>query len=259
MYLSTFFSKDVPADQPYTFVCLWIHSPFSKFLHQLVVESWTFCWNPKSFRLDFTLVATKKSLLTFVGSQKKQHLLEPTFFFWPPVGAARFYSFSDSLFLAPDAGPGASGNWNIQSGYTEHKSDIRNGSFAKLDAYKRRANWRGIIKYININIYIYHIWNIYIFELYCFKKCKSSQFSPQIVEVTGWQKTGPRSNIRWEQIFVDTQLGCMAWLVDRCWIYGLVGSVIYIWFGNDRILWFEYDNRYFSLIIIDFFFVSWHA
>lgn len=212
MYLSTFFSKDVPADQPYTFVCLWIHSPFSKFLHQLVVESWTFCWNPKSFRLDFTLVATKKSLLTFVGSQKKQHLLEPTFFFWPPVGAARFYSFSDSLFLAPDAGPGASGNWNIQSGYTEHKSDIRNGSFAKLDAYKRRANWRGIIKYININIYIsymkhLHIWIILLQKVQIFTIFTSNSGGYRLAKDGTKVQHPVGADLRWH----------------AAWLYGMVG------------------------------------
>ena len=33
-------------------------------------ESWKFCLNPKNIRLYLTLVPTKKSLLTFVGSKK---------------------------------------------------------------------------------------------------------------------------------------------------------------------------------------------
>ena len=218
-------------------------------------QSWKFCWNPKSIRLHFTLVATKKSLLTFVGS-KRTAFVETNLFFDPvgPDVPIRFLTVYSWLLMLV---------WGSQEteisslGALNIKWHLR-----KLDPYKQHWKWKGdhhVIHETGDHLGSLYKWDICIFKLYCFKKCKSSQFSPQIVEVTRRQKTAPRSNIRWEQIFVDTQLGCMVWLVDRCWIYVLVRSVMYIGLGNDTIVWFEYDSRCFSWIIIDIFFVSWHA
>ena len=140
----------VPADQRYMF--------FSKFLHQLVVESRKFRWNPKSIRLHFTLVPTKKSLLTFVGSPKRQHFLEPTFFFDPPLDLTFLFVFRQFIL----------GSWCWSGGLREISSlgalNIK-WHLRKLDPYEQHWKWKGdhhVIHETGI------IWDHYINDTFTF-------------------------------------------------------------------------------------------
>ena len=251
MYLSTFFSKDVPADQRYMF--------FSKFLHQLVVErAGNFVWTQKTF--DYTwLWFQQRNPCWHLLVPKKQHLLEPTFF-WPRW-TWRFYSFSDSLFLAPDAGLGVSGNWNIQSGCTEHKSDIGRGLRNSILTNNMQIEWGSSYIYIYIYKYIiYIIYHKYIYIYYIVSKSTNiHNFHLKYAKLPvgkrphqGLTSGGSRSSLTrsllvWYGWLIDVEF--MVWLGRLC-IFGLEMLQYYVFnMITDILVWL------WSIIV----FVSWHA